>query len=126
LNGEVHICQEGQSDYARKSTSLGGTVREILDRWERLERRSLGLSVIQATTESLVYLMIPGAGLAIATEGVGIRCGSPIESAAFATALRLGQVQIAAIHHMTKRQLILHHATGVPLAGSDVPSSELS
>lgn len=126
MNGEIQICREGQSNYARKSASLGGTVQEILDRWERLERRSLGLSVIQATTGSLVYLMIPGGGLAIATEGVGIRCTSPVESAAFAMALQLGQVQIAAIHHMTKRQLILHNATGVPLAGSDMPSSERS
>ena len=124
MNGEVEICQDEKSNYVRKTPLLGGTVREVLDRWERLERRSLGLSVIQATVESIVYQMIPGAGLAISMEGVGIRCASPIERSAFETALQLGQVQIAAVHHMTKSQLILHYATGIPLEGSGVSRSE--
>lgn len=124
MNGEVEICQDGKNNYVRKPPLLGGSVREVLDRWERLERRSLGISVIQATVESLVYQMIPGAGLAISMEGVGIRCASPIERSAFETALQSGQVQIAAVHHMTKSQLILHYATGIPLMGSSLSSSE--
>ncbi|APC19460.1 hypothetical protein BLL42_27380 (plasmid) [Pseudomonas frederiksbergensis] len=130
---EVEICLEasssvgiGKNDIARKATSLGGTVREVLDLWERLERRSLGLSIIQAIVGNHLYLMVPGTGLSIAMDGVGIRLPSPEERAAFETALQLGQVQIAVIHHMTQSHLILHQATGIPLAGMDGFSSERS
>ncbi len=99
---------------------LGDSVREILDRWERLEKRSLGLSVIQAVVDNLMFVMNPRTGLAVISSGAGQRCPRPEERAAFEAALTSGKVQIVVVHHLTQRQLVLHEATGNPLGSSKI------